>query len=1158
MPESAEELVARIRTLTQPGVRGRLAARGLARGMIWRNGNLPAGSPAFGAELTGELLDQGYNLLSLALRARDLGVDVIDSSRGLLIAAEVIESAVRKGPHNDPERGFHLVVSAAAYHLGQYAARSFCLLADDTRVLNLSTSERALTALLRGNLARLRSLCIEWLSDPESSDEVVAGRLSDVQDPFSVADAEIVALTAAVLRGLALFDSAIGKGDESVLANARERLADAARASSERRYVPMWWTAELANHVVEGIWENSLHNVLSPTIDAPVDEAALWGTLRRRFIGLLAARPSSEIELWPSQVDAARRSINPADDLIVALPTSAGKTRIAELCILRCLASGKRVIYVTPLRALSAQVERGLSRTFSPLGFTVTALYGASGVAVADIGTLESASIVVATPEKLDFAIRQQPAVIDDVGLIIMDEGHMIGPNERELRYEVLVQRLLRRSDASNRRLVCLSAVFSQSAAFDDFTKWLRADAPGQAIMSEWRPTRQRSATLLWNDPNARLNVTVDDESPYIGRFFSAEHPVGRRRTHFPHNAEEFTIAAAKAFLADNQRVLIYCPLRSSVENVADAYLTLYRQGYCPSYLPDGVDLTRAIAVGEEWLGPDHVAVRCLVLGVAVHHAALPRAFLYEIEDLLSRRKLHFTIASPTLAQGIDLSCSVLIFRSIYRSRSTIAPEEYANVIGRAGRAFVDLDGLTVFPVYESLPSKRRYQLNVYRELQSEARQSHLESGIVTLVATLVDVMVRYTGATFDEIIEYVTNTEGPWTVQAMLGENDPPARPIDAEFDEAVYVESALESLDTALLTTIEQHDIDISRVTESLDSALQSSFWARRLERRTPEDAALQKAILRGRARWLWLNTDASQRRGFYAAGVGYRTGSLLDSQLPLLLQLLRTAESALSAGALADATAAITQFADVVGEIPTFSAKHRPKTWRDLLGRWVSGLSLPAILVDPSSEVSYIQDAVVYKLVWAVEAVRVQGLARAIPDAEAVTGGLALCLTYGLPTVQGALLAQAGLSSRAMVTAILSTLSPTFADSGAMRTWLRDAEVLGTVRGLWTTAGQRRIWDDFFRRWVEDGSSAWDEWAQRVLPTWLAATPPDGTEVRLIHDSETAITAVCDLELRKLGHLQSAFDPAGIGTVLGEVAGGGAWITARHFGPRSSSRI
>lgn len=56
--------------------------------------------------------------------------------------------------------------------------------------------------------------------------------------------------------------------------------------------------------------------------------------------------------------------IDVTDDLVVALPTSAGKTRIAELCILRTLADERRVIYVTPLR-----VSRHRSNTASPVPF---------------------------------------------------------------------------------------------------------------------------------------------------------------------------------------------------------------------------------------------------------------------------------------------------------------------------------------------------------------------------------------------------------------------------------------------------------------------------------------------------------------------------------------------------------------------------------------------------------------------------------------------------------------------------------------------------------------------------------------------------------------------------------------------------------------------
>ena len=177
-------------------------------------------------------------------------------------------------------------------------------------------------------------------------------------------------------------------------------------------------------------------------------EAADWARLRELFIASLLRRPKAEIDLWPSQIEAATRAVDQSDDLVVSLPTSAGKTRIAELCILRCLAGGKRVVFVTPLRALSAQTETTLQRTFGPLGKTISALYGSIGVSGFDEDAIRERDIVVATPEKLDFALRNDPSLLDDVGLLVFDEGHMIGLNEREVRYEVQIQRLLRRADA--------------------------------------------------------------------------------------------------------------------------------------------------------------------------------------------------------------------------------------------------------------------------------------------------------------------------------------------------------------------------------------------------------------------------------------------------------------------------------------------------------------------------------------------------------------------------------------------------------------------------------------------------------------------------------------------------------------------------------------
>jgi superfamily II helicase len=52
-------------------------------------------------------------------------------------------------------------------------------------------------------------------------------------------------------------------------------------------------------------------------------------------------------------------------------------------------------------------------------------LYGANGVSAGDEDALRTKNIVIATPEKLDFALRTDSTLIDDVGLIVLDEGHL-------------------------------------------------------------------------------------------------------------------------------------------------------------------------------------------------------------------------------------------------------------------------------------------------------------------------------------------------------------------------------------------------------------------------------------------------------------------------------------------------------------------------------------------------------------------------------------------------------------------------------------------------------------------------------------------------------------------------------------------------------------
>jgi hypothetical protein len=1172
MPQLPEEIAGQIRVLIEPGTRGRLVARGLARGMIWREGKLPEDAPGFAPGLSSDLLDHGFLILAKSLQLRDAARDNPLLPDAFRVAAECIESAVRRESRDREGRGFYLVVSAAAFHLAHFAARSYCLVPEDPRDLNLSTPEKVLVRLMRRDLSGLRDVLRTWLNDPELSDSSVATRLVEAAaataddadaeidfeedeeeegdgSQFGIDDAISIAVTRLILVNVARFDYALRSGNADGYGGAVEGLMRAAEAAAEARLVPLWWVATLARHLIDDLWDFSLHQRL-PRARGPEDGA--FDDLRARFIRVLTGRGVAEVDLWPSQLEAARRSINVSDDLVVALPTSAGKTRIAELCILRALADGGRVVYVTPLRALSAQIERGLTRTFRPLGFSVSSLYGASGVTLEDVQTLTSAHVVVCTPEKLDFSIRQDPAALADVALIVLDEGHMIGEGTREIRYEVLVQRLLSRADAHARRIVCLSAVFGAGESFEDFTQWLRSDDPGTPIRSEWRPTRQRSGILEWAGGSGRLTVEVDGETPFVPHFVRARPPQRRRRREYPQNDAELTVATVQALVEDDQRVLVYCPEKRSVESLGEVCLALSGQGYLAPLVNDLEPLAKALRLAAEWLGPRHVAARALELGIGIHHGGLPRPFLMEIERLLTQRVLRVAIASPTVAQGLDLSCSALVFRSIYRGGQPIEPKEYSNVVGRAGRAFVDLDGLTIYPVMEPIARTRRMKIAAYRRLQADARARQLESGLVLLIRKITEWLAFRLGRDVNRMMEYVANQNvGPWEHLRLGGPNGRPQA--QEEDDGDGDLEAFVADLDTAVFSAIEDLDAPVERLAEILDAALASSLWKRRLERCPAGERRQQRELLHARARWLWAHSTGTDRRACFSAGVGHTAGQRIKANLDGLLQVAVAAETALLQGDVEAGVEAITLLATTLLTFHPFRG-DLPAGWEAVLAGWVRGTPVGEMVgMLDGKESTLISEAFVYRLVWAVEAVRVQGAATGDLRADLLEGLLARVLTYGLPSPQGTLLAQAGLASRTMIARILEAFPARFTTPTQIGPWLRGVQDrIG--RDFWEDAGSNALWRSFVQSWRTATEGTWINTEGERPVEWLDGIGPlaPGDAVQLVDDLRTGHTLIYSEDLSLLGRLREREETGEGAYVEAHVASLDS-IVVRRFGSR-----
>ena len=205
---------------------------------------------------------------------------------------------------------------------------------------------------------------------------------------------------------------------------------------------------------------------------------------------------------------------------------------------------------------------------------------------------------------------------------------------------------------------------------------------------------------------------------------------------------------------------------------------------------------------------------------------------------------------------------------------------------------------------------------------------------------------------------------------------------------------------------------------------------------------------------------------------------------------------------------------------------------------------------MLTDPAADIEFLQDGIVYRLVWGVEAVRVQAIAEQLVAVDELSGIVALALTYGLPSVPGVLLAQAGVPSRGMVRQLLAAYPTELSDVAMIREWVSENAV--AARALWTTNGEALLWQDFIDRWQSSTRTNWTSTVRDVEVVWDQSPAPTATPVRVIHDAEVGETAVYRLDLTRLGALAVALPDVEFGVTRASVADDSQHITLARFGP------
>jgi helicase len=239
-----------------------------------------------------------------------------------------------------------------------------------------------------------------------------------------------------------------------------------------------------------------VHVVLNDSVSLDINELPVSAAVREHYYD------AGITQLYPPQEAAVKAGVVDGENVIVAIPTAAGKTLIAQLAMLT--ADGP-ALYIVPLRALA----REKYETFTALPGIDAAI--STGDFDAAENDLETADVVVATAEKVDSAIRNGASWVDKLACVVVDEVHLLGSANRGPTLEITLATIQRR--ASGVQVVALSATIDNP---EEVASWLDAEL----VSSTWRPVSLRTGvydasdeTVIFDDGN-RLPITADSDSP--------------------------------------------------------------------------------------------------------------------------------------------------------------------------------------------------------------------------------------------------------------------------------------------------------------------------------------------------------------------------------------------------------------------------------------------------------------------------------------------------------------------------------------------------------------------------------------------------------------------------------------------------------------------
>ncbi|CAD5114915.1 DgyrCDS3949 [Dimorphilus gyrociliatus] len=415
-----------------------------------------------------------------------------------------------------------------------------------------------------------------------------------------------------------------------------------------------------------------------------------------------------------------RPSVIERKNLVYSLPTSGGKTLVAEILMLKeLLMRKKNALFILPYVALVQEKVKAFSNLSLEFNFSVEEYASAKGK-IPPRKKRTRSSLFIATIEKANILINSllETGREDELGIVVIDELHMLGEQGRGAILEGLITKLIVR--CSDTFIVGMSATIDNIFELGDF---LRAEV----YTKDFRPVKLTEKILY--------KSTLYKVSP-LNNSTTQEKYLGSDQTENERKFDPDGITQLVKEVIPEKSCLIFCPIKKNCESIIILLSKLLPKSLLDVKKHEKANLLKELQTENERLCD--VLAKTVPFGIAYHHSGLTQDERRTIEDGFLSGTLCLLACTSTLAAGINLPAARVIIRAPKIAGLPLSKNQYKQMIGRAGRAGLDSEGDSVLVCEKKEDAIRLLNDPCERCLSSLTNPQHLHNFVLSLIALKV------------------------------------------------------------------------------------------------------------------------------------------------------------------------------------------------------------------------------------------------------------------------------------------------------------------------------------------------------------------------------------------------------------------------------------